>query len=157
MQVSAPDLALSHLEAILASCPDPIVGETIDGVINYWNAAAEQFYGYSAGEVIGKPLSVLVPEGYETELDNLLHRVQQGHLVEAYETVRRARDGRLLDVSLTIFPVRNDAGQIVGAAATTRDITQRKRDAAALAASEHRFRAAFDDAPNGIALIGLEW
>jgi PAS domain S-box-containing protein len=153
--MSAPGLARSHLEAILASCPDPIVGETVDGVINYWNAAAEQFYGYSADEVIGKPLSILAPEGHEAELENLLQRVQQGTMVEAYETVRRSRDGRLLDVSLTLFPVQNEAGQIVGAAATTRDITQRKRDAAALAASERRFRAAFDDAPNGMALIGL--
>lgn len=156
MQMSAPGLPRSHLEAILASCPDPIVGETVDGVINYWNAAAEQFYGYSADEVIGKPLSVLVPESHEAELGSLLRRMQQGQMVEAYETVRRSRDRRLLDVSLTIFPVRNEAGQIVGAAATTRDITQRKRDAAALAASERRFRAAFDDAPNGIGLIRLD-
>ena len=154
--MSAPGLAPSHLEAILDSCPDPIVGETVDGVINYWNAAAEQFYGYSADEVVGKPLSILAPEDREAELENLLHRMQQGQMVEAYETVRRARDGCLLDVSLTIFPVLNEAGQIVGAAATTRDITQRKRDAAALAASERRFRAAFDDAPNGMALIGLD-
>src|SRR5687768_7124793 len=100
--MSAPGLGLSHLEAILDSCPDPIVGETVDGMINYWNAAAEQFYGYAADEVIGKSLSILAPEGHEAELENLLHRVEQGHVVEAYETVRRARDGRLLDVSLTI-------------------------------------------------------
>ena len=145
----------AYLAAILMSCPDPIIGETLDGIINFWNPAAEKLYGYSAQEAIGQPISMLAPAGQRAELTGLLHRVLQGQVVEAYETVRRARDGELLDVSLTIFPVRDDAGTIIGASATTRDITQRRRDAAALVASERRFRAAFDDAPNGMALVGL--
>ncbi|MCA9877150.1 MAG: MEKHLA domain-containing protein, partial [Thermomicrobiales bacterium] len=150
------DLPETYLAAILASCPDPIVGEAADGTINFWNAAAERTYGYTAAEAMGQPVSILAQPGREAEMRALLAQVQQGQVIEAYETVRRARDGRLLDVSLTIFPVWDESGQIIGASATTRDITQRKRDTAALSASERRFRTAFDDAPNGMALMDLE-
>ncbi len=153
---SAAQRSRAYLSAIFMSCPDPIIGETPDGVINIWNPAAERLYGYSAQEAIGQTVSMLAPDGQEAALTNLRRRVLQGQSVEAHETVRRAKDGRLLDVSLTIFPVRDDAGTIIGAAATTRDITQRRRDISALAASERRFRAAFDDAPSGMALVGLQ-
>ena len=152
----APQLSRAYLSAIFMSCPDPIIGETLQGIINFWNPAAEKLYGYSSHEAIGKPVSMLAPAGQESELEALLLRVLQGQVIEAYETVRRARDGRLLDVALTIFPVRDDGGAIIGASATTRDITERRRAAAALAESERRFRAAFDDAPNGMALVGLQ-
>jgi PAS domain S-box-containing protein len=150
-----PEHSRPYLSALLASCPDPIVGETPDGIINFWNPAAEKLYGYSAQEAIGQPVSILAPPGQEAEMSGLLRRVLQGEVVEAYESVRQAKNGRLLDVSLTIFPVRDGTGRIIGASATTRDVTQRRRDAAALAASERRFRAAFDDAPNGMSLVGL--
>ena len=153
---SASQRSRAYLSAMFMSCPDLIIGETPDGVINVWNRAAERLYSYSAQEAIGQPVSMLAPDGRETELTSLRRRVLQGQSVEPHETARRAKDGRLLDVSLTIFPVRDDAGTIIGAATTTREITQRRRDAAALAASERRFRAAFDDAPDGMALVGLQ-
>jgi PAS domain S-box-containing protein len=151
-----PQRSQDYLSALFTSCPDPIIGETLDGTINFWNPAAEKLYGYSAQEAIGQPVSILAPAGQVPELANLLNRVLEGEIVEAYESVRQAKDGRLFDVLLSIFPVRDDTGRIIGASATTRDITQRRRDAAALAASERRFRAAFDDAPNGMALVGLQ-
>ncbi|MDQ2655114.1 MAG: PAS domain S-box protein, partial [Chloroflexota bacterium] len=154
-EASPPSLP-DHPAAILLSCPDPIIGEALDGAITFWNPAAERFYGYAAEEVLGQPLSLLAPPGQEAEVGDLLQRVRRGEAVEAYETVRRAKDGQLLDVSLTIFPVRNARGQIVGAAATTRDIARRRREEAAITASERRFRAAFDDAPNGMALLNLD-
>ncbi|MFT4039759.1 MAG: PAS domain S-box protein [Thermomicrobiales bacterium] len=148
--------ALRHTAQIVASCPDPIIGETLDGIINFWNPAAEQLYGYAAADAIGQPVSMLAPPGREAELTELLERVRQGSTVEAFETVRQTHDGRLIDVSLSLFPVRDADGAIIGLSASTRDITQRRRDAAALAVSERRFRAAFDDTPTGMALVGLD-
>ncbi|MEZ4562869.1 MAG: PAS domain S-box protein [Thermomicrobiales bacterium] len=152
---SSPSLP-DHPVAILLSCPDPIIGEALDGTITFWNPAAERFYGYAAVDVLGQSISLLSPPGQEAEVSNLSQRVLRGEALEAYETVRQAKDGRLLDVSLTLFPVRDEHGQIVGASSTTRDITRRRREAAAMTASERRFRAAFDGAPNGMALVDLE-
>jgi PAS domain S-box-containing protein len=153
---ASPASLLDQTAAILQSCPDPIIGEALNGSITFWNPAAERFYGYSADEVLGQPLNLLAPPGQEAEVSSLLQRVLRGEAVEAYETVRRAKDGRLLEVSLTIFPVRDERGQIIGASATTRDIARRRREEAAMTASEQRFRAAFDDAPNGLALLNLD-
>ena len=152
----AQDTAQPDVPAILLSCPDPIFGSTLDGVINFWNQAADRFFGYSAAEAIGQYRAMLIPAGGEAELAGQLELVRQGQTVEAHETVRQHRDGRLLHVSLTTFPIRDDSGQIIGSATTTRDISQSRQDAAALAASERRFRTAFDDAPNGMAIIGLD-
>ncbi|MBL8126462.1 MAG: PAS domain S-box protein [Chloroflexia bacterium] len=151
----AAGLRQAQASAILLSCPDAIIGAAQDGAITFLNPAAERFYGYAEEEVLGQPLSLLAPPGQEAEVSNLLQRVLRGESIEAYETVRQARDGRLLDVSLTLFPVRNERGETIGASATTRDIT-RRREAAAMTASERRFRAAFDDAPNGMALLSLD-
>lgn len=144
------------LEHFFASCPDPIIGKAPDGAIIFWNPAAEQLYGYSAQEAVGQSIALIVPPSQMAELGRRLRLVSEGETVTAYETVRRASDGRLLDISLTIFPMRDEQGQIVGSAAIARDITQHRRNAAALAASQRRFRAAFGDAPHGMALIGLD-
>ncbi|MFT4040844.1 MAG: PAS domain S-box protein, partial [Thermomicrobiales bacterium] len=154
--LSEAEITRAHLAAIVNSCPDPIIGETLNGVITTWNPAAERLYGYRATEAIGQPIAMLTPPGYEAEVGDLLRRVQQGEEIEGYETVRRARDGRLIDVSLTIFPVLDDLGRAIGLSATTRDITRSKQVAAALAASERRFRMAFDDAPNFEALVAID-
>ena len=148
--------AQPDVPAMLLSCPDPIFGSTLDGVINFWNQAADRFFGYSAAEAIGQYRAMLIPAGREAELAGQLERVRQGQTVVAHETVRQHRDGRQLHVSLTTFPIRDESGQIIGSATTTRDISQARQDAAALAASERRFRTAFDDAPNGMAIIGLD-
>lgn len=144
------------LEHIFASCPDPIIGKAPDGVITFWNPAAEQLYGYSAEEAVGQSISLIVPPSEMAELARRLRLVNDGQTVTAYETVRQASDGRLLDISLTIFPTRDEHGHIVGSAAIARDITQHRKNAAALAASQRRFRAAFGGASHGMALIGLD-
>ncbi|MFT4037795.1 MAG: PAS domain S-box protein [Thermomicrobiales bacterium] len=152
----APASPPGMLEALFLSCPDPIIGKSPEGTITFWNPAAERLYGYSAREAVGQSIALIVPPGQMDELARRLRLVSEGHMVQAYETVRRAADGRLLDISLTIFPVRDAAGQIVGSGAVARDITEHRRDAAALAASQRRFRAAFGDAANGMALVGLD-
>jgi PAS domain S-box-containing protein len=148
--------AQPDVPAILLSCPDPIFGSTLDGVINFWNQAADRFFGYTAEEAIGKHRSLLIPAGQEAELTTQLERVRREETVEAHETVRQHRDGRLLHVSLTSFPIRDENGEVIGSATTTRDISQALQDEEAQAASERRFRTAFDDAPVGMAIIGLD-
>lgn len=128
----------ARLAAIVSSCPDPIVSETLDGIITDWNPAAERLYGYPASEAIGQPISIIFPPSLVGDAKSLLERVRRGERIEGYETVRRARDGRLVDVSLTIFPITNDQGEIIGACATTRDISERKAAEAALSAAHAR-------------------
>ena len=144
------------LEHFFASCPDPIIGKAPDGTIIFWNLAAEQVFGYSAQEAVGQSIALIVPPSQMAELARRLRLVNAGETVTAYETVRRASDSQLLDISLTIFPLRDELGEIVGSAAIARDITQHRKHTSALAASQRRFRAAFGDTPHGMALIGLD-
>jgi PAS domain S-box-containing protein len=117
--------ATAQLAAIVDASDDAIVGKTLDGQITSWNPAAEQIYGYSAADAIGHPVSMLAP-GREDELAMLLARVAGGERVSHLETILRRKDGREIDVSVTISPIRDLQGQIVGAATITRDITERK-------------------------------
>ncbi|MFN8662080.1 MAG: PAS domain S-box protein [Thermomicrobiales bacterium] len=153
---TTPALLLDHAGYVFQSCPDPMIGTALDGAINFWNRAAEQVYGYPAETALGLPLSFLAPPGHDAEMANMVQRVLRGDLVEAHETALRARDGRLFDVSLSIFPVRDAHGRIIGASATSTHVRPQQPETSALEASERRFRTAFDDAPNGIALLDLD-
>ncbi|MFT4037793.1 MAG: PAS domain S-box protein [Thermomicrobiales bacterium] len=144
-----------RLAAIVDSWPEPIIDLTLDGVIDVWNRAAEAFYGYSAEEAIGQDLRLIVPPDRADELAHLHARVTGGEIVVT-ETVRQTRDGQLREVSLTLFPVRDATGAIIGMSGATQDIGQRRQAALLLAASEERFRTAFDDAPNAMAIVSLE-
>ena len=117
----------ARLAAIVESSDDAIIGKTLDGTIISWNQGAARLYGYAAAEMIGRPISRLIPSDHPDELPALLDRIRRGEPVKQFETVRQARDGRLLDVSLTISPVRDTEGRLVGAAAIARDITERKK------------------------------
>src|SRR5207248_10471760 len=97
-----------------------------------WNTGAERLYGYTAGEIVGKPLSVLVPPDHPDELPGIMERIRRGERVEHLETVRLRKDGSRVEVSLTISPVRNAEGKVVGASKIARDITARKRHEASL-------------------------
>ena len=141
------------LAAIVESSDDAIIGKDLDGVIVTWNRGAERLYGYTAQEIIGRSISVLIPEGQLDEFPTVLGRVQAGQRVEPYDTVRRAKDGHLVDVSLTVSPIKDATGQVVGASAIARDITPRKRSDAALRASEARWRSIIDSAVDGIIVI----
>src|ERR1700726_3192630 len=118
---------IRELGAIVESSDDAIFGRTLDGLITSWNKGAEKIYGYAENEVIGQPVSILVPVDRQDEAPEILGRVAQGESISHYETVRRRKDGQEIHVSLTISPIRNWEGRIVGASAIVRDITERKR------------------------------
>lgn len=122
--------AYAYLAAIVQSSDDAVVSKDLDGTIRSCNAAAERLYGYRAAELIGRNVKVLVPEELHAEEDEILQRLTRGERVEHFETVRLARDGRRIDVSLSISPVRDESGAIIGASKVARDITERKRAAA---------------------------
>jgi PAS domain S-box-containing protein len=116
-----------RLAAIVDSSDDAIIGHTLEGIITSWNRGAEQLYGYSPEEVIGQPLTLLVPHDLSDDLPHLLERLQHGESIDHYETQRLHKDGTRLDVSLTISPIRDSAGRIIGASKIARDITARKQ------------------------------
>lgn len=122
-----------RLAAIVASSYDPIISKSLDGVVTSWNAAAERMFGYRAEEIIGQPILCLLPDDRHDEEAKILERLRRGESIEHFETVRRTKDGRLLDVSVTVSPLRNARGTIFGASKVARDITERKRAEAALA------------------------
>ena len=144
------EITRARLAAIVTSSADAIIGETLDGTITDWNPAAERLYGHSASEAIGQPLSILAPPDRTGEIAELLERVCRGESVTELETVRRTKSGRLIDVCLTISPVRDDAGQIIAASSTTRDITERKAAEAALAHERDLLRVLMDSSPDAI-------
>jgi PAS domain S-box-containing protein len=113
-----------QLASIVESSDDAIVSKDLDGIINTWNAGAERLFGYMAEEVIGKPITLLIPMDRHAEESEILSRIRRGERIDHYETVRRHRDGSLVDVSLTISPVKNAEGKIVGASKIAR-VTER--------------------------------
>ncbi len=119
--------ALQRLAAIITSSEEAIIGKTLDGVIQSWNQGAEMIYGYFAEEAIGRPISILHSPDRPDEVPALLEKVRRGEPVERYETGRMRKDGRLIQVSLTISPIKDAAGRIVGASTIAHDITERKR------------------------------
>ena len=119
--------AASHFAAVVESSHDAIIGKTTDGLIVSWNAGAERLYGYSADEVRGKSISMLLPPGHDDDLPELLHRVGLGERIDNYETVRARKDGTQVDVSLTVSPIRDGEGKVVGSSTIARDISDRLR------------------------------
>src|SRR5882724_13100702 len=117
----------ARLAAIVTSSDDVIVSKTLEGVITSWNPAAERILGYTAEEAVGKNIKLIIPPDRWPEEDDVLARIRRGERVEHFETVRRTKDGRLVDVSITVSPVRDSAGRIVGASKIARDITERRR------------------------------
>ena len=126
MAMSEPPAA-SWLAAIVESSDEAIVSKMLDGTITSWNPAAERLFGYTAEEVIGRPISILAPPDRENEMPANLERIRRGEKVDRYETVRRRKDGSLVDISLTVSPIRDATGRIVGASKIARDITARKQ------------------------------
>jgi PAS domain S-box-containing protein len=115
------------LAAIIESSDDAIISKNLNGIITSWNNGAELLFGHRAEEVIGQSITILIPEGRQDEEPRILHRIRAGERIEHYETVRRRKDGRLIEISLTVSPVRDAHGKIVGASKIARDITERKR------------------------------
>src|SRR6266436_7411951 len=147
---------LSQLASIVESSDDAIVGKTLDGKIVSWNAGAERIYGYSAIEVVGKPVSILVPDEQRDEIPEILKRLSRDERIHHYGTVRIRKGGQRINVSVTISPVKDAEGMIIGASAIARDITERKRVEERLQESESHFRSLVHDAPYGIYRITLD-
>jgi diguanylate cyclase (GGDEF)-like protein/PAS domain S-box-containing protein len=119
--------AMSQLVAVVESSDDAIISKTVEGTIVSWNPGAERLYGYSAAEAIGKPISLLVPTAHPDGVPEILARVKAGELVKNYETIRARKDGTLVDVSLTVSPIRDAGGRVVGASTIAREIGDRLR------------------------------
>jgi PAS domain S-box-containing protein len=115
------------LAAIVASSDDAIISKTLHGIITSWNAGAERLFGYTAKEAIGQSILMIIPDDRKAEEDMILGRLRRGERIEHFETLRRAKNGRLIDISLSISPIRNENGQLVGASKVARDITEQKR------------------------------
>jgi PAS domain S-box-containing protein len=138
--VKKAEEARRHLAAIVESSYDAILSKDLSGVITSWNQGAERLLGYTADEVIGRHVSMLIPDGRTDDVALILDRIRRGERVEELETKRRRKDGTIVDVSLTVSPIRNAADQIVGASKIARDITRRKR-------AEDQLQLVTDSAP----------
>lgn len=122
----------SFLASIVQFSEDAIIGKDLNGIINFWNGGAERLYGYSSAEAIGRSSTFIVPDDRQQEETQILGRLRRGERIEHYETVRMAKDGHKIDISLTISPIRDNKGHIIGAAKVARDITEWKRAEKAL-------------------------
>lgn len=147
------DEASRILAALVESSDDAIIAKDLNGVILSWNSGAERLYGYAAGEVKGRSIALLFPDDRADELPRILTQIRSGQRIEHYETVRRAKDGHLIDVSLTVSPIRDSGGHIVGASTIGRDIANQKRMEAALRTSEARWRSIVESAVDAIIVI----
>src|SRR5690606_24271396 len=117
----------ARLAAIVDSSHDAIASKTLDGTITSWNAAAERIFGYTAAEAIGQPMTLIIPEERRAEEKVVLAMIRAGQVVDHFETVRRRKDGRLIPISLTVSPIRDRQGRVIGASKIARDITESTR------------------------------
>jgi PAS domain S-box-containing protein len=138
--------ARSRLSTIVDSSEDAIIGKTIEGKITSWNKGAEKVFGWSAAEVIGKSIALLLPPGHEAEERTILEHLRRGEPLSQLETVRRRKDGRDIDVSVTLSPIRSSTGAVVGASNVARDITSRKR-------ADNKFRGLLESAPDAMVIV----
>ncbi|HYE13524.1 MAG TPA: PAS domain S-box protein, partial [Pyrinomonadaceae bacterium] len=146
------ELAPYWLAAIIESAEDAVVTKTLDGVITSWNRGAERIFGYTAEEVIGRPINILIPADHPDEEPAILARLRAGQRIEHYETVRVRKDGSFVDISLTVSPIRGPDGRIIGASKIARDISERKRAEEALRQREEELTDFIENSA-----VGLHW
>ncbi|MGH9320738.1 MAG: PAS domain S-box protein, partial [Vicinamibacteria bacterium] len=129
LAIARNELLDSHrrLAAIVESSDDAIISNTLDGTIMSWNRGAERLYGYRSDEVVGKPISLLVPAEHEDEVPMILERVRKNQNIEHFETRRRRKDGQSIDVSLTVSPIKDADGNVIGASTIARDVSERRK------------------------------
>ena len=121
------DHARFHLAAIVDSADDAIISKNLNSIIQSWNEAARKMFGYTADEMIGQSILQLIPDDLKYEEDEILEKLRAGQRIDHYETVRRRKDGSLIHVSVTISPIRDETGRVIGASKIARDISDRKR------------------------------
>jgi PAS domain S-box-containing protein len=136
---------VARLAAIVTSSQDAIISKDLAGVIKTWNRGAEHLFGYTAAEAIGRPVTMLIPEDRLDEEPQILARIRRGEPIEHYETVRQCKDGTLLDISLSVSPLCDGSGRVVGASKVARDVTYRKRAESTMRESQERFRMLADN------------
>jgi two-component system, cell cycle sensor histidine kinase and response regulator CckA len=149
-------LEANYLAAIIDSSGDAIIGKNLDGVIVSWNPAAERLFGYTPAEAIGAHISLLIPANRLEEETMILDQIRRGQRIRNFETLRRCKDGRELIISLTVSPIRDASGTIVGASKVIRDITEQRRDAEKLRLGEERFRSIFGAVAEGVFITDAE-
>lgn len=147
---------LGRLAAIVDSSTDAIIGKNLKGIITSWNAGAERVYGYTAEEAIGKPVSIVIPDEVAGEEPELREVLTGGQKLQSFEVVRRRSDGRLIDVSISISPIYNDSGSIVGSATIERDITEERANRIALEEREEQIRLLLESTAEAIYGIDLD-
>jgi PAS domain S-box-containing protein len=145
--------ARARLAAIVDSSDDAIVSKTLDGSITSWNAGAARLFGYTAEEAIGRPITMLIPDERRYEEERILDRIRHGQAVPPYETIRRRKDGSLFDIFLSVSPIIDETGRIVGASKIARDITARKRAEEDVRRSREALNGLIDRAPFGIYIV----
>lgn len=146
----------SLLAAIVDSSDDAIVSKKLDGMITSWNKSAERLFGYAPTEAIGQHITLIVPWERRSEEEDILRRLARGESLHHFETVRKRKDGTTLDVSLTISPIRDAAGKVIGVSNVGRDVSDRKRIERALRESEERFRAIVETTPECVKLVSAD-
>ncbi len=150
--------AAIRLAAIIDSSDDAIIGKDLDGTIQSWNTGAEKLFGYSAGEMTGTSMIRLIPADRQDEENQILEKIRHGESVRNFETVWQARDGRWIDVSVTVSPIKDSTGKIVGASKVARDITERKKTEEALHESEEKYRCLFNSSKDAfMTLAPPDW
>jgi PAS domain S-box-containing protein len=144
------------LAAIVKSSDDAIIGKDLDGKITSWNKAAQKMYDYSPEEIIGNSISILLPSKHADDLDQIMSKIKNGESIKQYDTVRRRKDGKLIDVSLFISPILDSDGTVIGASTIAHDITERKRMEEKLKESEEKYREVFNNANDAMFLHKLK-
>ena len=147
------ELELQKFKAIIDSSDDAIISKTLQGVIQSWNRGAERIFGYTAQEMIGKPMTILIPQDRAGEEPDILSRISRGERVEHFTTVRKRKDGRLINISATISPIYDAQGKIVAASKITRDISDEKLNASTIAEREGRLSAILNTTVDAIVTI----
>ena len=141
------------LAAIVESSDDAIIGKTLEGIVTSWNRAAERIFGYTAAEMVGGSITRIIPEDRRPEEAEVLERLRASEVIERFETIRLTKDGERIDISLTASPIKDAEGRIIGASTIARDISERRRSAAAVRGSEAQTQAIFEAASEAIVIV----
>jgi PAS domain S-box-containing protein len=150
------ELTALRAAAIVDFSDDAIIGKDLNSIITSWNKGAEKIFGYTAGEMVGTSIMRLIPADRQDEENQILGKIKRGESVEHFETLRQTKDGLLIDVSVTVSPIKDAAGKAIGVSKVARDISGRKRAEEARRASEERYRTLFEYAPDGIVIADSE-